>query len=188
MKKIISFFVISLSLLNLTASANEYFQVDSEDYSSNYAIDCYAYKTEKAYSYVSVGVGPILILPTLGVGHRHHFIHHGFDFSLNATTAIKAHQVQASAVYHFIPNPYRQDPWYVGLGIASSAYYLNSGRPSYSLAPDVVIGKELSSHNNRNHFVELHVQSPTWFSKSVNMHSMTRLDIPLTYVKYGIGF
>lgn len=142
------------------------------------------YSFDNGYNYFSFGVGPLMITPTVGVGLRQHYQYHGFDASLNFTTAGEAHQIQGDLVYHFVTNPYRKDPWYLGAGVATSVFVTNHGDTAYGIAPDFVVGKELKNRN----FIEFHVQAPTWLSDSASMSSTFQMNIPLTYVKYGIGF
>ena len=147
--------------------------------------DQFLYENDTAYCdsypYFTLGVGPILILPNVGVGYRGRVFHHGFDISLSAATVIQAHHIQGIVAYQFYPNPYREDPWYVGLGTATSLYLDNHGHSGLTVAPDISVGKVTMTRSGEKHFWEAHVQAPTWGEYG-------RLDFPLMYIKYGVSF
>jgi hypothetical protein len=149
-------------------SEGPYGSCDSQQYSSH-------------FRYFTVGTGPVLILPNVGVGFRGRNMRHGYDVSLSFSTIIQAHQLQALALYHYYFCAQRHAAWYAGIGPALSLFVVNSGRTAFAIAPDVSFGKQLSSSSNRREFIELHVQAPTW-SRS------EQLNIPLMYFKYGVEF
>ena len=134
-----------------------------------------------SFTYFTLGVGPVVILPNVGMGYRSRFFQHGFDVSLSASTIIEAHMIQGIIGYQFYPNPFREDPWYVGLGAATSLYFDNHDHSDFSLAPDISVGKVLNTKSGERHFLEAHVQAPTFFDGA-------QLDLPLMYIKYGVSF
>lgn len=140
-----------------------------------------------SYGYFTIGTGPILLIPNLGVGYRQRNLHHGFDVSLSASTIIEAHIVQGSLLYHFYSNPYREDPWYVGAGVTTSLFLTNHSDSAGGISPDFVIGKELKREGDNKHFVEVHVQAPLWAS-SLKDNKMTQINFPLMFIKYGVAF
>ena len=134
-----------------------------------------------AYPYFTLGVGPVVILPNVGVGYRSHFLHHGFDVSLSYSPIIEAHQAQAIVAYQFYPNPYRNDPWYVGLGAATSYFFDNRHNGALTVAPDISVGKVLATKSGERHFLEAHIQAPTFSGAD-------QFNLPMMYVKYGVSF
>lgn len=140
-----------------------------------------------SYRYFTLGVGPGLVVPNLGVGYRQHNLHHGFDVSLSASTIIQAHIVQSSLLYHFYSNPYREDPWYVGAGVETSLLLGNHSEVAGVISPDFVVGKELLRKENNKHFLEAHIQAPLW-ATLLKKNKMTQINFPSVYVKYGMSF
>ncbi|NGX41863.1 MAG: hypothetical protein K940chlam7_00137 [Chlamydiae bacterium] len=140
-----------------------------------------------SYGYYTFGVGPIILIPNIGIGYRQRCMRFGYDFSLSASTLIELHQIQGNAVCHYFPNPCRQDPWYFGLGVSTSFILSNHSHNAKTIAPDFVIGKELMHCGSKKHFVEAHINAPTWGSSKYSFKKRGRLDIPLMFIKYGIS-
>ncbi len=145
-----------------------------------------------SFNYFTVGTGPVVLIPSIGVGHRSHEGRKGFDISANYSTIFVAHQFQGIAVYHFYPKPFNRNPVYLGAGAAGGIIFTNKHRDgdrAWTIAPDFVIGKEFRQSEGTKNFLEAHVQGPTWANVgNTGFHNKSRLDFPVVYVKYGIGF
>jgi hypothetical protein len=137
------------------------------------------------YRYVSIGMGPIVFIPNVGVGYRARDFQFGWDTALSFSTIGYAHQLTAHFVGHYHLSPMEKDSAYLGLGLMGSGVLTNRGDGGATLAPDFVLGKELTEKNNGRHFIEMHVSIPTMWMDSCRTHS---LYFPLIYIKYGISF
>ena len=137
-----------------------------------------------AYPYFSVGVGPVVIIPNLGMGYRERYSQLGWDTALSFSTIGYAHQVSAHLVGHYYFSPMRQDSFYTGLGVLGSGIFTNRHGACATLSPDIVFGKELERKENSRHFVEMHIAAPTLTSA----RSSRAVYLPLMYVRYGISF
>lgn len=180
-KSIIYFSIINILITcNIQAHTHYTSEIDLAFMEKNQCED------KVSYGYFTMGTGPVILIPNLGVGYRSRIKHHGFDASLNASTIIIAHSVQGSLLYHFYPDYQRQDPWYVGAGVSAGLFFDNTRDSCFGISPDIVVGKELYSHRNTKHFFEAHVQTPTWFGNSLKR--INRLDFPMVYIKYGLAF
>lgn len=159
-----------------------------ESYTFNEEVLCHTIQNdyETAYPYFTLGTGPVVLIPSLGVGYRSRVRHHGFDISLNASSVIVAHAIQGQLLYHFYPDYKREDPWYIGAGVAAGYFFENGGHAGGAISPDIAIGKEFLSSKKTKQFIEAHIQAPTWYNFHRSKHQ--RLDFPLVYVKYGIAF
>lgn len=135
-----------------------------------------------AYRYVSFGVGPIVVIPNVGIGYRERHGEKGWDTSLSFSTIGYAHQLTAHAVGHYYLSPYQPNSAYLGLGILGSYIITNHGDSIGTLSPDFVFGKELA---DSKHFIEMHVAVP---SLCMGGRHQRALYIPLMYIKYGISF
>jgi hypothetical protein len=136
-----------------------------------------------AYRYVSLGVGPIVFIPHIGLGYRTRYSQFGWDASLGFSTIGYAHQLSTHLIGHYYLNPFKQNSTYLGLGLLGSAVFTNDKGCGGTLSPDFVIGKELERKGNSRHFIEMHVATPTMCLNT--KHSMY---FPLMYIKYGISF
>lgn len=139
-----------------------------------------------AYRYVSLGVGPIIFIPNVGVGYRERYSQFGWDTALSFSTIGYAHQLSAHLVGHYYLSPSRKNSAYLGLGLMGSGVFTNHEGGGATLSPDFVFGKELEKiGNSSRHFIEMHVAIPTMWKDSKHTHSMY---FPLMYIKYGISF
>lgn len=136
-----------------------------------------------AYPYVSIGVGPIVFIPNIGIGYRKRYDQFGFDSSLSFSTIGWAHQLTGHLVGHYYLSPY-QHSTYLGLGLLGSGIIMNDGYCGGTLSPDFVFGKELKVSDKRRHFLEMHVAVPTVLTGS----KPKGFYLPLMYIKYGISF
>lgn len=138
-----------------------------------------------AYRYMSLGVGPIIFIPNVGIGYRQRFSQFGWDTALSFSTIGYAHQLSAHLVGHYFLSPLRKNSAYLGLGLMGSGIFTNHKESVGTLSPDFVFGKEFERNGDSRHFVEMHMAIPTLWMNSKHPHSMY---FPLTYVKYGIAF
>ena len=138
-----------------------------------------------AYRYISVGVGPVIIIPNIGVGYRERYSQLGWDTALSFSTIGYAHQLSAHLVGHYYFDRFRQNSPYIGLGLIGSGVLTNRGKGAGTLSPDFVIGKEFERTGNSRHFIEMHVAAPTLCMGSRKQEAFY---LPLMYVKYGFSF
>lgn len=138
-----------------------------------------------AYKYISVGVGPIIFIPNVGIGYRARYSQFGWDTALSFATIGYAHQLSAHLVGHYYLSPLRKNSAYLGLGLIGSGIFTNDREGGVTLSPDFVFGRELEKSGDRRHFIEMHVAIPTLWMNSKHPRSMY---LPLMYIKYGIGF
>jgi hypothetical protein len=54
-----------------------------------------------AYRYVSLGVGPVIFIPNVGIGYRERYSQFGWDTALSFSTIGYAHQLSAHLVGHY---------------------------------------------------------------------------------------
>ncbi|MBA2727403.1 MAG: hypothetical protein H0U49_04440 [Parachlamydiaceae bacterium] len=142
-----------------------------------------------SFNYWNVGVGPLLLIPNVGIGHRYYQDQFGFDVSLNFGSVYYVSSLQLIANALYIPNPHVERPWYFGLGgaLGVGTDYKFSGA-IVTASPNFLIGKELTNNNDYKSFVEAQIQFPTWGSKARKISKNLRVDFPLMYVKYGRSF
>lgn len=134
----------------------------------------------QTFGYWNVGVGPIVLIPNVGIGMRQLNGHFGWDASLNVGSIFYVTTVQAMADALYIPNPQICNPVYFGAGIAVGGAF-GCRFTLGAVAPDFLIGRVLSDDT----FVEAHMQVPTWaFGHGKN----ERIHIPLITIKYGMRF
>ncbi|PJD95055.1 MAG: hypothetical protein CK425_09935 [Parachlamydia sp.] len=138
-----------------------------------------------AYRYFSLGVGPVIFIPNVGIGYRERYSQFGWDTALSFSTIGYAHQLSAHLVGHYYLNPLRRNSAYLGLGLMGSGVFTNHKEGGGTLSPDFVFGKELERQGDSRHFIEMHVAIPTMWMGSKHTHSMY---FPLMYIKYGIAF
>jgi hypothetical protein len=138
-----------------------------------------------SYRYVSVGMGPIILIPNVGIGYRERHSKFGWDSALSFSTIGYAHQLSAHLVGHYYLSPFQKNSAYLGLGLMGSGIFTNHKHSAGTLSPDFVFGKVLERSNDSRHFVEMHVAVPTVWVESKHSHSMY---FPLMYIKYGISF
>lgn len=141
-------------------------------------------ETYDAYRYVSFGVGPIVIIPNVGIGYRERYSQLGWDTGLSFSTVGYAHQLSAHVAGHYYFSP-RKNSAYVGLGLLGSGICTNDGEGGATLSPDFIFGKELKREGDSKHFIEMHVGIPSMWIDSKHVKPMY---VPLMYVKYGIAF
>ncbi len=137
------------------------------------------------YPYVTLGVGPVILIPNIGIGYRERYGRFGWDSSLSVSTIGIAHQLSSQLVGHCYFNPLRQNSGYLGLGILGSGIFSNYGECDGTISPDFVFGKELERVGDSRHFIEMHVGIPTSVMGSAGSETFW---FPLMYVKYGISF
>jgi hypothetical protein len=136
------------------------------------------------YRYASVGVGPLIFIPNVGIGYRERQAEWGWDTALSFSTIGYAHQLSGHFVGHYYLNRSDFNSAYVGFGLMGSAILTNHKGWVGTLSPDFVFGKELEGNDACRHFIEMHVAIPTL---CVGKHTRG-FYLPLTYVKYGISF
>jgi len=138
----------------------------------------------KTMIYVTTGVGPLLITPSVGAGYRSRHGSFGVDISLSTSTLyLIVSEIQGTIDLTYTPTPSWDNPFYTGLGIAGGCYLSRWGGVTWSVSPDFVVGKEFTGFFGVKQFVELRAQVPHW-SPSENDISL----FPATYMSYGIGF
>lgn len=145
-------------------------------------VDCGIYD---GYRYMSVGVGPIIFIPNLGLGYRERYAQFGWDAALSVSTIGYIHQLNVHLVGHYYFSPMRRNSAYIGLGLMGSEIFSNKRAEGSTLSPDFIFGKELEMCGNRRQFIEMHVNVPTVCFSSKYTESMY---FPMMYVKYGISF
>lgn len=62
-----------------------------------------------AYRYASLGVGPIIFIPNLGIGYRKRYSQFGWDTSLSFSTIGYIHQISGHLVGHYYLKPFRKN-------------------------------------------------------------------------------
>ncbi len=137
------------------------------------------------YRYATLGMGPFILIPNVGIGYRERYYRHGWDVGASFSTIGYYHQITAHWARHLYLSPYTQNSGYLGLGVLGSGIVSNRGKGALTLAPVFVFGKELESSDESHHFVEMQVGIPTlWFESG---HSKFNY-IPFLYFKYGFSF
>lgn len=137
-----------------------------------------------AYNYITVGVGPVIFIPNIGIGHRERYSQFGWDTALSFSTIGYAHQVGTYFVGHYYLNQTQSSP-YLGLGLMGSGIFTNRKDGAGTLSADFVFGKELKRSSRTRQFIEMHLAIPTVWIGSGHSHSMY---FPLMYLKYGFSF
>ncbi len=134
-----------------------------------------------AYRYVSLGEGPIILIPNLGIGYRARHGQFGSDAAVSFSTIGFAHQLSVHLVGHYYLNPLQKTSAYLGLGLMGSGISTNRKIVGGTLSPDFVFGKELGG----GHFIETHIAIPSLWMDSKHIYSTF---LPLMYFKYGTSF
>lgn len=188
--------IIFILCVNLIFSQSIYCQpVMNDDCCYEYPVCCCSEDFEScvddcdvsgSYRYFSLGVGPIIFIPNVGIGYRQRNCHFGWDTSLSFSTIGYVHQLSAHFVGHYYLSPYRQDSGYLGFGLMGSGVFENSGHCGGTLSPDFVFGKELFRRcGDGRHFIEMHVAIPTLW---LGLHHHNATFFPLMFIKYGMSF
>lgn len=138
----------------------------------------------QSFNYWNAGVGPLLLIPNVGIGRRHLCNHFGWDASLNVGSVVYITTVQVMADALYIPNPEMQNPLYLGAGVAFGGAF-GTRFALGAVAPDFMIGKELSNDEDGKTFIEAHLQIPTW---AFGHGAKDRTYFPLVTIKYGMSF
>lgn len=144
----------------------------------------FEFEVQDAYRYASFGVGPIIVIPNVGIGYRSRYSQVGWDTGLSFSTIGYAHQISAHLVGHYYLSPLQKNSAYLGLGFMGSYIFTNDKEGLGTLSPDFVFGKQLERSGDRRHFIEMHVAIPSMLVGK-HPHSMY---LPLMYIKYGISF
>lgn len=152
-------------------------------------IDC---GVHHAYRYVSLGMGPLIFMPNVGIGYRERHSQFGWDTAFSFSTLVyplqlSLHQLSLHQVGHYYFSPLWENPAYLGLGLMESIAFTNNGDGEGfgTLSPDFVFGKQFGRQGSDKHFIEMHVAIPTLLISSCDTSPMY---YPLIYVKYGIAF
>lgn len=178
--------LLSILCINTAAYCQNYTE---EWYPETSATTCtnsdYDYGVYDSYRYFSVGVGPIVFIPNLGVGYRERHAQLGWDSNISVSSFGYIHQLSANVVGHYYLNPHQQDSYYVGLGLLGSGIFTNKGESFGTLSTDFVFGKEFEKTDYRGHFIEMHVGIPTFVFKGRRSGCSY---FPLMYIKYGVSF
>ena len=178
MNKVLSFFLLVVfSCINfLSAQTDSFLELPKR-------------KTTTSFNYWNFGVGPVLIVPNVGIGHRHYHEQCGYDVSLNLGSIYYASCLQLIANALYIPNPCAENPWYFGIGgaIGIATDYRFSGA-STTVSPNFLIGKEISNNGFNKTFIEMQTQIPTWFSDVRKIDRLKHFEFPLMSIKYGMNF
>ena len=140
---------------------------------------------QDAYRYFSIGVGPVIFIPNIGIGYRERYSQFGWDTALSFSTIGYAHQLNAHLVGHYYLSPLKRSSAYLGLGVTGGGAFTNRKGGIGALSADFVFGKELDRQDGSRHFIEMHVAIPTLGINSKRTHFMY---FPLMYIKYGIAF
>lgn len=174
--------IISFSFAN-TIYSQPPFNETCWDETPAYDVDCDVYD---AYSYVTAGVGPFIIIPNIGFGYRERHANLGWDSALSFSTIGYMHQLSAHVVGHYYLSPSRQNSPYIGLGLMGSCVFGNHKMENWgTLSLDFVFGKEFVRTDDSRHFLEMHVGMPTLWIESKHP---TSIYFPLMYIKYGFSF
>lgn len=185
MKNKITYLILAF-IINFSFISPAYCQLLTDDVccpeSCALETDC---GVSNAYRYVSFGVGPIIVIPNVGIGYRQRYSQFGWDTAISFSTVGYAHQLGAHFVGHYYLSPTIKNSAYLGLGLIGSGIFTNNNKISGTLSPDFVFGKQLDKAGDKNHFIEMHVAIPTMLIKSKRTASMY---LPLMYIKYGIAF
>lgn len=137
----------------------------------------------EAYPYATIGTGPILIIPNIGIGYRQRAARVGYDSAIGYSTIGYAHQLEGHLIALYYLNPCQKNSNYLGCGVAGSGIFCNDGKSTGLLAPDFVFGKEFK--DCRRQFVEVHIEVPSFL---FNRETTTPIYFPLMYLKYGVSF
>lgn len=193
MKNIISYLILA-SIINFSFTIPAYCQLISIDstlpeplpephtLSSNANLDSHIHQI---YRYMSLGVGPVIFIPNVGVGYRKRNDQLGWDMALSFSTIGYAHQLSAHLVRHYYLNRLQKNSVYLGGGLLGSVIFTMHKESRGTLSPVFVFGKELERGHDSIHFMEMQVAIPTLWINSKRPKSMY---LPLMYVKYGIAF
>lgn len=137
------------------------------------------------YRYLSIGVGPFVVVPNVGVGYRERYSQYGWDTALSFSTVGYVHQLSAHLVAHYYLSPLRKNSAYLGFGLIGSGVLTNYRDCGGTLSTDFIFGKELKRSGDSSHFMEMHVGIPSLLIESKRTHCTY---LPLMYIKYGIAF
>lgn len=156
-------------------------QIHADEWDYEEPVCC---ETSQAFNYWNAGVGPLLLVPNVGVGRRQLNEHYGWDISLNVGSVVYVTTVQVIADALYIPCPQAKNPLYLGLGVAVGGAF-GSNMATGAVAPDFLIGKELSNDEDGKTFIEAHIQTPTW---AFGHGKKGKTHFPLVTMKYGMSF
>lgn len=148
----------------------------------------YNYEAHDAYRYFSVGVGPIIFAPNIGIGYRKRYSQFGWDAAVNVSTIGRLHQINAHLVGHYYLTSLEKHSDYMGVGLIVSEIFTNHNkRVGTMLSSDVVYGSEFKINATSKQFIELHLAGLTlsWINYKKERYLQ---NLPILYLKYGVKF
>ncbi|MEC7838990.1 MAG: hypothetical protein VX777_03000 [Chlamydiota bacterium] len=178
--------LLTLMVMCFINASNGCFAADAlnkQDCATSYNQDCTV-----SYGYVSVGVGPSILMPSIGTGYRTRNYSRGVDSSLRLSTIGILHvaQVNVSMLQYLRPNSVQSYYW--GVGPACSFICDNSSLKYSDLlfSPSLVFGKERLEDDGLRGFSEFSFQSPHFLIRKGKVRHAT--NIPAVYYRYGVCF
>lgn len=141
--------------------------------------------TKDSCRYFSLGVGPVIFIPNVGVGYRERFSQFGYDTALSFSTIGYVHQLSAHLVGHYYLDSSGIYEPYLGFGLIGSGVFTNHKEGGFTLSPDFVFGKGIETESKNRHFIEMHIAVPTMW---IDFRHANSSYFPLMYIKYGIAF
>lgn len=156
------------------------------------AIPLFGDPIEETYFYADVGAGPLLPLPTVGVGYRSQKEHNGADFAVRASTIGLIDQVKASVLYLYYPRPDIEEQYYIGLGAAGFFFYpagggsFFNGQSTYGCSGEFIFGKQFTKYPDFRRFWQIQAGFPSYFWKEVASRHL--IWVPTPIFSYGFIF
>lgn len=147
----------------------------------------YQPEQKEGFPYLDIGAGPLIPLPTVGVGYRTQSIHHGFDMAARFSSIILVDQFKASALYLYYPKPDLDEEFYIGLGGASFwVFPISKGHSSWGFSGEWVFGKQFRNARCLRRFWQIQTGFPSYFCQEFDGRHM--FYIPLPIFSYGFIF
>ncbi|MDR2539931.1 MAG: hypothetical protein LBC45_05010 [Chlamydiales bacterium] len=163
---------------------------------------------ENSFGYVNIGMESLFSAPFFGVGYRLQKNQHGLDLSasivcrsIDYTSRFEARKARitrrkANVLYNFFFFPRVDSQVYLGLGVGVNYIDIKKVGSIMGFSPEVALGKQYSSRQGYQRFIQLQMSLPGLYTRSKKTRSdhdyqMVKTDLecaPLFTFTYGIGF
>lgn len=139
-------------------------------------------------TYLSLGFGPIFLVPVLGINQRIQSGHHGADFSFQFSTIIEGSYLKTNLLYHYYFKPNLRSQSYLGVGMGPGCLFTDN-KTYYTLSPGLVFGKQYQNETSNSRFIQAQLSIPTFYLKqSKSFKHIKMFEYPLLVLTYGLGF
>ena len=136
-------------------------------------------KVKQSFSHFDLGLGTLPYpVPTLIVGHRNQWHHHGLDLSLRFSTFLIVSDIAGTASYLYYFRPDQKSQMYFGTGVGLNEVITIFGHGHFFVSPELTFGKEYLNKNGNKRIIQA----------QIGLVSFEKQLVPWIVVSYGFGF